>query len=120
MKQHERLTAIYCRTAQPDDLAIFAQRDRLTRLANARGYDNLVYYQDNGYSGLNYERPAFSEMQKDIQAGDIHCVLVVSISRIGRNSPSASNWLNELRLAGIVVITPDDEPYPNALLNIFG
>lgn len=109
MKQHERLMAIYCRTAQPDDLSIFAQRDRLTRLANARGFDNLVYYQDNGYSGLDYERPAFSEMQKEIQAGNINCVLVVGISRIGRNNQSVSNWLIEMHLAGIVVITPDDE-----------
>lgn len=72
-----------------------------------------------GYSGLSFVRPAFSKMQKDIQAGNINCVLVVGISRIGRNGPSVSKWLNEMRLAGIVVIIPD-EPYPNALLKIFG
>ena len=91
MKPHERLTAIYCRTVQPDDLSIFAQRDRLTRLANASGYDNLIYYQDNGCNGLSFKRPAFSEMQIDIQAGYICSVLVVSILRIGRNVLSVSN-----------------------------
>ncbi len=119
MKQHEKVPAVYCRTAQPDDLAIFTQRDRLTRLANARGYDNLVYYQDNGYSGLDFERPAFSEMQKDIQAGNTNCVLIVGISRIGRNNQLVSNWLIEMCLAGIAVITPDDETPINVLRKIF-
>lgn len=109
MKQHEKLTAIYCRTALPDDLSIFEQRDRLTRWANARGYDNLVYYQDNGYSGLDFERPVFSEMQKEIQVGNINCVLVVENSRIGRNNQLVSNWLIEMCLAGIAVITSDNE-----------
>ncbi|WP_330393865.1 DUF6273 domain-containing protein [Anaerocolumna xylanovorans] len=31
-------------------------------MANASGYDNLKYYQDNGYNGLNFERPAYLQM----------------------------------------------------------
>lgn len=95
----------------------FSKEIDLTRLANDKGYDNIGYYQDNGYNGLTFERPAFSEMQKDIHAGYINCVLVVGISRIGRNSASVSEWLNKMRLAGIVVITPDDKLYSNTLLS---
>ncbi len=118
MKQHEKVAAVYCRTAQPDDFAILGQKDRLARLANAKGYDNIKYYQDNGYSGLNFERPAFLEMCEDIQAENIQCILVYDISRIGRNSPSVFKWLNEIRLSGITVISLDNELNPYYLINI--
>ena len=88
-------------------------------MANTRGYDNLVYYQDNGYSGLSFVRPAFSKMQRAIQAGNINCILVVGISRIGRKNQSVRNWLIKMHLAGIAVIMPDDEAYANVLLKIF-
>ena len=42
-------------------------------------------YIDDGYTGLNFERPAFSEMMSDIQSGIINCVIVKDISRLGRN-----------------------------------
>jgi len=118
MKQHEKVAAVYCRTAQPDDFAIFEQKDRLTRLANAKGYDSIKYYQDNGYSGLNFERPAFLQMCEDIQAGNIQCILVYGISRIGRDFLSVNKWLAELRLTGTTVIALDEELNPYYLLNI--
>ena len=43
MKQHEKVAAVYCRTAQPDDFAILGQKDRLARLANAKGYDTCLW-----------------------------------------------------------------------------
>ena len=118
MKQHEKAAAVYCRTAQPNDFAIFAQKHRLTRLANAKGYDNIKYYQDNGYSGLNLERSAFLQMCEDIQAENIQCLLVYGISRIGRNSRSVSKWLNEILLTGVTVISLDEELNPYYLIKI--
>lgn len=117
MKQHERLAAVYCRTAHPDDFSILVQKDRLIQLANTRSYDNLEYYQDNGYSDLSFERPAFLQMCEDIQIGKIQYVLVVDTSRIGRNGRSVSKWLNEMRLTGVFIIPLDDEPYPDFLIN---
>ncbi len=118
MKQHKKVAAIYCRTAHPDDFSIFEQRDRLTRLAIAKGHDNIGYYQDNGYSGLNFERPTFLQMCEDIQAGNIQCILVFGISRFGRDFLSVSKWLAELRLIGTTVISLDEELNPYYLLNI--
>ena len=117
MKQHERLAAVYCRTAHLDDFAILQQKDRLTRLANAKGYDNIKYYLDNGYSGLNFDRPAFLQMCEDIRAGNIQCVLVYGISRIGRNNRTVSNWLNEIRLTRVTVISLDNELKPYYLID---
>ena len=40
---------------------------------------------DNGYSGIDFSRPSFTEMMKDIEAGKINCVIVKDLSRLGRN-----------------------------------
>lgn len=42
-------------------------------------------YIDNGKTGTNFERPAFQEMLRDIEAGKIQCVMVKDLSRLGRN-----------------------------------
>ena len=43
------------------------------------------FYVDNGFSGSNYERPAFQELVKDIKDGKVNCVVVKDLSRLGRN-----------------------------------
>lgn len=40
---------------------------------------------DNGYSGIDFLRPSFTEMMKDIEEGKINCVIVKDLSRLGRN-----------------------------------
>ena len=40
---------------------------------------------DNGYSGIDFSRPSFIEMMKDIEAGKVNCVIVKDLSRLGRN-----------------------------------
>lgn len=118
MKQHKKFTAVYCRTAQPNDFSILTQKDMLTQLANANGYDNLKYYQDNGYSGLSFERPAFLQLCKDIQDGNVQRILIVGISRIGRDCRSVSRWLNEIALAEVSLVSLKDQPYSEFLTRI--
>lgn len=40
---------------------------------------------DNGYTGMNYERPGFRQMMEDIGRGLVNCVIVKDISRLGRH-----------------------------------
>ena len=42
-------------------------------------------YVDNGYNGLNFDRPAFSLMQRDMNNGRLDKIVVVSLDRISRN-----------------------------------
>ena len=34
------------------------------------------YYADDGYTGTNFDRPAFRRMEEDIHQGKVNCVLV--------------------------------------------
>jgi len=40
---------------------------------------------DNGFSGVDFLRPSFTEMMKDAEAGKINCIIVKDLSRLGRN-----------------------------------
>ena len=40
---------------------------------------------DDGYSGIIFDRPAFKEMMQDVTDGNINCVIVKDLSRLGRN-----------------------------------
>lgn len=51
---------------------------------------------DDGYSGVNFDRPAFQEMMEDIRSGKINCVVVKDLSRFGRNYIDAGNYIERV------------------------
>ncbi|MCL2568508.1 MAG: recombinase family protein [Oscillospiraceae bacterium] len=64
---------------------------------------------DSGYSGLFYDRPAFNEMIADIKAGDVDCVVVKDLSRLGRNYIETGKCLRDLfQPNGVRFISIDD------------
>ncbi|MCL2225327.1 MAG: recombinase family protein, partial [Defluviitaleaceae bacterium] len=48
-------------------------------------FRNVSTYTDNGFIGLNFDRPAMRQLQADVDAGLVGVVLVKDISRISRN-----------------------------------
>lgn len=51
---------------------------------------------DDGYTGVNFERPAFQEMLQDIKSGKVNCVIVKDLSRFGRNYIEAGRYIEKI------------------------
>ena len=43
---------------------------------------------DDGYSGVNFDRPGFQEMMEEIRSGRCNCVIVKDLSRFARRRKS--------------------------------
>lgn len=52
-------------------------------------------YIDDGYSGLDFDRPDFQNMMDDLKAGLINCIVVKDVSRAGRNYKLLGTFLSE-------------------------
>lgn len=81
---------LYCRLSKDDDqqgesVSIANQRSILSSYCKERGYDIYDVYIDDGYSGLNFERPGFQRMLVDIKCGKINLILTKDLSRLGRD-----------------------------------
>lgn len=85
-----KITALYERLSRDDDNAgdsnsIVNQKKYLEGYAGQRGYSNCVHYTDDGWSGGNFERPAWKKLVEDIEAGKVTHVIVKDMSRVGRD-----------------------------------
>ena len=68
---------LYLRLSKDDDgrsesVSIGTQRDILTDYCSKKGFAIHDVYIDDGYSGLNFNRPRFQEMLDDIESGRIN------------------------------------------------
>ena len=85
-----RATALYERLSRDDDLAgesnsITNQKQYLEEYARKNGFTNIRHFTDDGYSGVNFNRPGFMEMISEAEAGNIGTIIVKDMSRFGRN-----------------------------------
>ena len=82
--------AIYCRLSKDDDLqgesaSIANQRDMLEKYCGQQGWEVVTVYQDDGYTGLNMERPDLKRMLAAIERRQVNLVITKDLSRLGRN-----------------------------------
>ncbi|WP_425446674.1 recombinase family protein [Dethiothermospora halolimnae] len=86
--------AIYCRLSDEDknktngyddSQSIATQKAILTRYVKERGWQIGDIYVDDGYTGLNFDRPSFQRMLKDIEEKNYTVVITKDMSRLGRD-----------------------------------
>jgi len=90
MKQKSGKAALYMRLSRDDELvgesnSITNQRKVLKAAATELGYSLTEEYIDDGVSGTTFDRPAFLQMERDIENGLIRAVFVKDLSRLGRD-----------------------------------
>ena len=79
--------AIYCRLSKDDDLdgesaSIANQRDMLEKYCEKQGWEVVAVYQDDGYTGLNMERPDLKRMLKAIERKQVNLVITQGVDTV--------------------------------------
>ena len=97
-KEEIKITALYERLSRDDEQAgesnsILNQKKYLEEYARQKGLRNIRHFYDDGYSGTNFNRPAFQRMIADIEAGKVGCVVTKDLSRLGRNYIEAGSYI---------------------------
>lgn len=103
----EWLTCAYLRLSKEDRAlsygkktesdSISNQKQLILDFAEKRPEIKIVSIRiDDGYTGSNYDRPAFQLMLEDIKAGRINCVIVKDLSRFGREYIDSGKYIDRL------------------------
>lgn len=82
--------AIYCRLSKDDEqigdsVSIETQKMLLSGYCLKQDFEIVDTYIDDGFSGLNFNRPSFKRMINDIEDGKIDIVVTKDLSRLGRD-----------------------------------
>ncbi len=86
---NQKYNILYGRLSQEDELkgdsnSIQNQRMLLEKYARENGFTNEKFLYDDGYSGTNFNRPAWNEVIKLIENGEVETLIVKDLSRLGR------------------------------------
>lgn len=89
-KDEIKITALYERLSRDDEQAgesnsIQNQKMYLEEYARQNGLRNIRHFSDDGYSGTNFNRPGFTALLEEIEAGRVETLVVKDLSRFGRN-----------------------------------
>lgn len=89
--------ALYMRLSKDDDgstesASISTQRKMLLSYAKENGFHVYDEYVDDGFSGTNFERPAFKRMIQDIENKKVNLVITKDLSRLGRDYITAGQY----------------------------
>ena len=99
-KQPDKITALYCRLSRDDEQdglsgSIKNQQVILEKYAQENGFKNTRVFIDDGWSGTNFARPAFTEIMELAEKGRIGTLIVKDHSRLGRNRLIVGQLLEE-------------------------
>lgn len=86
----QKYTILYGRLSQDDGKtaesnSITNQRLMLEKYARDNGFDNVLFLADDGYTGTNFERPSWKQIEDMIKRGEVETLIVKDLSRLGRD-----------------------------------
>ncbi|HFZ6381413.1 TPA: DUF4368 domain-containing protein [Streptococcus agalactiae] len=113
MRNFEKITALYERLSRDDELqgesnSIVNQKKILEEYASKNNLTNIIHFTDDGISGTQFDRPGFMEMMNGVNAGNIGCIIVKDMSRLGRDYLKVGQCMEILRQKGVRLIAIND------------
>ena len=85
-----KITPLYERLSRDDELSgesfsIQNQKSMLESYARQNGFPNPTHFTDDGISGTRFDRPGFTAMMEEVEAGRVEAIIVKDMSRLGRD-----------------------------------
>ena len=85
----QKYNILYGRLSQEDERqgesnSIHNQKLFLEKYAADNGFENTLFLADDGYSGTNFDRPAWKKIVGMIERGEVETLIVKDLSRLGR------------------------------------
>src|SRR5699024_1091231 len=93
--------ALYIRLSREDDdkllesESITNQKALLMQYAKENNIKVYDIYIDDGYSGTNFDRPAFKRLINDIELKKVNMVITKDMSRLGRDYIGTGNLIEK-------------------------
>lgn len=77
--------------------SIRSQRSIISRKVEELGeeFELIDFYIDDGYTGLNTDRPSFQKMLSDCEKGLVNAIITKDLSRLSRNSFEANFYIEK-------------------------
>lgn len=94
--------ALYIRLSQDDadrsmSNSVINQKDMLEHYAlkdsSIKIFDKFI---DDGFTGTNFNRPAFLSMMDAVKSGSADCIIIKDLSRFGRDHIEVDNYLERI------------------------
>ena len=90
LETNDKITALYCRLSQDDGLdgdsnSITNQKAILQKYAEDHGFDNIMFFVDDGFSGTSFNRPDWKRLMSLAEDRKIGTIIVKDMSRLGRD-----------------------------------
>ncbi|HEL0640904.1 TPA: recombinase family protein [Streptococcus equi subsp. zooepidemicus] len=113
MRNYEKITALYERLSRDDELqgesnSIVNQKKILEEYASKNNLSNIIHFTDDGISGTQFDRPGFMAMMNGVNTGNIGCIIVKDMSRLGRDYLKVGQCMEILRQKGVRLIAIND------------
>ena len=108
-----KITPLYERLSRDDELegesfSIQNQKAMLEEYARKNGFTRFRHFTDDGISGTRFDRPGFTAMMKEVEAGNVDTIIVKDMSRLGRDYLKVGQIMEILRQRGVRLIAIND------------
>ena len=76
--------------------------------ARRNGFPNPTHFTDDGISGTRFDRPGFTAMMEEVEAGNVEAIIVKDMGRLGRDYLKVGQIMEILRQRGVRLIAIND------------